>query len=264
MIQTILIFLGIPILLLPLFCTLSKKKKLTIWGGIFILICIAFAILEYLNVRKASNAEERLNDEKQTLNHRVDSLLDQTRNLSDTVYLFKSILSSLDYQSTITNEKLTSIRKANDSLNNKLIVSDRPVFTLSESKIIKSNFPDSLHSLEFTFTNSGIRSATNVFGKMYISFRDTTWDTGTISVSRSDVFPSKQGFVLHMPMKYRLQDATYQFPIFYYFKFTYSDIILDTIYTFESALKISPSILTELTMCKEWEVEKIRKAVNSK
>jgi len=164
----------------------------------------------------------------------------------------------------VTNKTVKTLGRINENLQAKIIKSDRPQLVLANTKIMGRNLQEKISSIDFTFINQGKRSATNVFGKMYVSYSDTTWDTGTLSVSRSDIFPNNRGFVLHQPMKFEPDVATYEKPICYYFRLTYSDILLDTLYNFEIAMKVSPALTTELIMCKEWEVDRIRKVLKLK
>lgn len=263
-IQSLIILLGIPILIIPLFFPIVKEKRLTTSGIIFIIICVGFAFLQFFNERTNSRKEAQLMNDKIELKYSLDSLVTQTKGLTDTLSIFRSALFSIDKQFGETSKKVSSLGRMNDSLNTKIIESDRPQFVITSSKINKSSSPDEPSFIDFIFINQGKRSAINVFGKMYISFRDTTWDTGTISISRSDIFTNNHGFELHYPMKFEPTLATFENPIYYYFKITYSDIVLDTIYPFDLALKVSPALQTELTMCKEWEVENIRKTLKLK
>ena len=78
------------------------------------------------------------------------------------------------------------------------------------TKINKSSVKGSLSSLDVDFNNFGKRSVADVFGKLYISFRDTILDTGTIPVSRSDIFPNNMGFSYHEQMLFEPTLSTYK------------------------------------------------------
>jgi hypothetical protein len=220
--------------------------------------------LQILNEHKSSKSESKLEKDKKDSKNEVDSLIKKTINLSDSIQILKGILISIDNKFYETNQKVAFLGKINNSLNKKLIESDRPLLDISMTKINKSSVKGSLSSLDIDFNNFGKRSVADVFGKEYISFRDTIWDTGTISVSRSDIFPNNRGFSLHEKMLFEPILSTYKTPIYYYFKLTYSDIILDTLYKFERIMKVIPDLPNELVLCREWEIEKIRNAINSK
>jgi len=262
LLKIFLIILGLPILILPLTTKIINNKKLTIGGIFFVIFLALFTLCQFLNEQENSRNEILLENNKVELSKRVDSLYIKTLNLSDSLINLKNILLAIDSQFYYTSNKLFDLRQINDSLNLQLFESDRPIFHLVSTEIHRSKIYNNKYTIDFHFGNEGIRAVTNVFGKMYILFNDTLYYNGTLPISKSDIFPSNKGFTYHSPMKNDPDSTSLEKPIYYYFKLTYSDIILKKSYPYEVVMKLNPftkgNCLEKLVLCKNWEEKKIK------
>ncbi|MCG6191354.1 hypothetical protein [Maribellus maritimus] len=272
LLKILLIIIGLPILILPLATDLMKNKKITKSGIAFLFFVILFTALQIVNERQNSKAEAKLESEKQDLSNNVDSLKIRTQNLSDSLSNFKKVLLSIDSKFYNTNNKLSDLSKINDSLNIKLIQSDRPIFHLTSTKIYKSKIYNNQHTIDFDFGNEGVRAATNIYGRMFTFFADTLFDNGDLGITKSDTYPNKKGFTIHAPMKVNPDSSSLAEPIYYYFSVHYSDLILKTSYSYVVVMKLPPfkkgNCMNELAICKNWEenmmIKRVEKTLHNK
>ena len=268
LLSILLIIIGLPILILPLSTDLISNKKITKSGLIFLFFVILFTSLQIINEKRNSTTEEILENKKIDLTKNVDSLKMRTQNLSDSLIIFKKILISIDSQFSNTNSTLFNLRKVNDSLNIKLIESDRPIFHLVKTSIIKSKFFNNQHSIDIIFANEGTRAVTNVYGKQFTLHGDTIFDNGNLQISRTETYPKNQGFTIHTTMRINPDSTSLKEPIYYYFSLNYSDLILKTTYPYVVVMKLIPfskgNCLDELVFCKDWEVNNVKKIIEKK
>lgn len=269
-IKILLIIFGIPILILPITSKI-KDKKLTIYGLSFLICVLAFTTFQIINESQNSKQEVRLVNEKKEIMNKVDSLRILSKNLTDSIDKLKHILLSIDNQFYRTNKKIFQLGKVNDSLNQLVFLTDRPVFHNTSSMIVKSTTSEYQYMIDIDFINEGKRSATNVYGKRYTIIgydNPEIYDNGTIQISRTDVFPDQHGFTVHVPMKFNPDSTNFDKPVYYYFDMKYSDIILKTQYQYEIAVRMDPikksKYINELSMCRDWEQAHLKKLIYQK
>ena len=260
--KILLILIGLPILILPLTTDLIKNKRLTKPGFIFLAIVVVFASFEIIIERQNSSLEAEGEKEKGEMVLTIDSLSIKTKNLSDSLVNLKTILMSIDSQFYYTNYSLSELQIVNDSLSNQLINSDRPILNLSSTKIVKSNLYKDKYEIQFIFINEGKRALTKVKGVSYSIKGFAVYDHGTASTTINDIYSNNKGFTIHHDMKFNPDSTSLKEPIYYYFEFTYSDLILSNSYSFDIVMKMIPfekgNHYKELVSCRNWENEKIK------
>lgn len=147
-----------------------------------------------------------------------------------------------------------------------LIESERPIFNLTSTKIFKSKIYNGEYTIDFNFGNEGKRAVTNVSGRVYTVYKDFVKFNGSLPINRSEVYPSNKGFTFHDKMPINPDTSSLSVPIYYYFTLTYTDLIRETSYPYETVKKLAPfkqgNCLDELALCKEWEVNKIKDIVD--
>jgi len=147
-----------------------------------------------------------------------------------------------------------------------LIESERPIFNLTSTKIFKSKIYNGEYTIDFNFGNEGKRAVTNVSGRMYTVYNDSVISNESLPINGSDIYPSNKGFTFHNKMPINPDSSALKKPIYYYFTFTYEDLIRKTSYAYEAAMKIAPFkqgyCLDQLALCKEWEVNKIKRMID--
>jgi len=258
LLKVLLIIFGIPILILPFFGVIVKKRKLTGIGIVFIISVILFSIFQYLYERNNSKIEK-------IFKYKIDSINIAVNNLRDSLTYFKEIILSVDNQLYITRNELTNIVQKNDSLNKENFESSRPILNLTSTEIKRSTIFKGNYGIEFQFANLGVRAVTNVHGKMYTIHGDTITENGSIPISKSDIYANKKGFTIHSQLKFNPESKSLLEPIYYYFKLTYSDIISKQVYPYEIVMKFNPfdngKFMNELILCRNWEKTKIKSMV---
>lgn len=147
-----------------------------------------------------------------------------------------------------------------------LIILGIPILILPlTTKIVKNKKFKNNYEINIIFKNNGRRPATNIFGKMYSIHGDTVSVKGTISLSRSDIYSNNQGFTIHEPMKFNPDSVSLKIPIHYYINLKYSDLISESSYYYEIAMKLKPfkkgNFLNELVLCREWETSNLKERI---
>jgi hypothetical protein len=262
LIKILLVLFGVLVILLPLITVITENKKVTKWGKLFYVIISLFALLQIINEINNSNDIVHSANATNDLKRKVDSLNIIGMKSSDTINKLKGILHSIDRQVGYTNVKLAKI----DGNDNEKIKSDRPVIQLISGQIIKNNSSKNDHSINFVFNNTGKRSATSIVGDVYVMCRDTLYYMGSFPMSKSDIISYNSSITFHTTLNFSIDSISFIDPIYFYFKGTYSDLILRTPYNFESSMKIAPfikgDISPELAYCPNWIVSKIRKDID--
>jgi len=271
-INVALLFITILLLVLPTFDLRNKDelkwyKKLTGWGIMFYIAVILLAIFQIVKECQTTKAETVLTNERNILKIDVDSLAKVIESNTDTISKLRGILSSIDSKLFITNKTLSALDKTNDSMNLKILEYDRPIIHLTSAKMVKDKYSKHKYLIIFSFLNGNKSSATNVFGKCYTMYRDTLWDNGTLSVNKTDVFTYDKGFSIGRPMNLNPDSTSLQYPIYYYFSLSYSDIFLRSSYHYEVAMAMNPfnkgDYVTDLGTCRDWERLKIKGRVDN-
>jgi len=139
MIQFLIIIIGVAIILIPLLGQIKTKRKLTKTGISFIILCIIFAILQVFYAYRSEKNESKLLNDKTELKFTVDSLKTRIVDMSDSISRLKLVLISIDHHFGETSKAFNKLSKINDSLNVKLIETDRPIIVLESSQIRNSD-----------------------------------------------------------------------------------------------------------------------------
>jgi hypothetical protein len=255
-------------------------KKLTKWGKIFYAIAIIATMLQIIKEKLNSDNERLLAGERNELKNEVKSLRDTITILkriatssSDTIRILYGGLNSLTNQSSsierqvyITNEKVSVLGKTTDSMKQIMVESDRPIINLISAKINRSGFAKNEH-IAFTFVNIGKRPATNLSGKVYGMTKDIVFKNAILPFSKSQIMTSNQALTSRMNLMFNLNPDSTSFdaPIYYYHKITYSDLITGITYNVEFGSKINPftkgKYEPNLFLCSSSEIERMKKAI---
>jgi len=269
LLKILLIFFGIPILILPITSKIRDKKKTTKLGIVFMICVLIFTIVQIVNETQNYRNENRLEVKKRESENKADSLKLLSKNLADSLENLKKVLLSIDNQFYKTNEKLFQFGKVNDSLNQLIFLTDRPIFHVTTSKIVKYNTAGYQYMVDTYFANEGKRSATNVFGKSYtiIGYDEPEIHVmGTFQVSRTDVFPELSGFIKHEPLMFNPDSTNFDKTVYFYYVMSYSDVILKTTYEYEIAFRMDPikkgKFINELSSCRDWEQSHLKELIS--
>lgn len=267
-IKALLIITGIPILILPIISKIKNDKNLTAYGYLFLILVLIFTALQFENESINAKNEKKLSAEKDEMKNKVDSLNMLSKNLTDSIHSLKYVLLSLDDKYYQNNKKVLQLSKSNDSLTNLVFISERPVFSLSSSKIVKYDL-ECKYWIDFTFLNEGKRSATNVYGKLYIFqgyFNPKIRYDGTLTCSLRDIYSNNRGFTMHKELLSNPDSVNYELPIYFYFQVNYSEITIDKKYHYDVVVRLGPfkkgKYLNDLFLCKEWELSHFRDLIS--
>jgi hypothetical protein len=261
-------------------------KKLTRNGIIFyiaILSAIVFQVIkefqnskrEDISINKINNLTDNLDSVKRIAFYSSDTIGNLKDSISKLIRVIdligdksssiESKSGSIERQLYLTDKKVSLLGKTNDSLNKKIFESDRPILSLVSAEITNNKSRGNNHFIDFKFISEGKRPVTNLYGKAYSMYRDTVSIIGTLPVSRSDVFTNQKVLIYSLPMDFDPDSTSIENPIFYYFKLSYSDLILNTSYSLDIAMKMNPfekgKYLTFLVNCPNWEIAKMKRTI---
>ncbi len=283
--NSIFIAITVALLILPATAELINRKerikwykRLTGWGILFYITVFLGAFLQIKQDKQNTKNEIHLLSQIDSLTTIALNNSDTINNLkiivtssSDTISILKGILGSIESKSNsiesqlyLTDKKVSDLGKTNDSLNQKIIESDRPQLVLYSAIITSDEFIKKKH-INFSFMNNGKRTMTNVFGKVFAMYKDTVHDLGALGISRAETFQTNAGFTYRLRMTLDPDTESLVTAIYYYFKLTYSDLILKTSYDFEIARRLDPFKKGEyrpsLTLCPDWEITKMKRTI---
>jgi hypothetical protein len=275
-INILLIVIAIFIVIIPIKWDLATKKNkvLTKYGVIFICLILLTTILQVK--KELINKEEDSHKDKinKSLIDRSDSLNVIIKSLNDTVLTLRKMLLTIDVTTKITSDRLKSFHVLNESLNTKVLESDRPQITFYSANFIEEKINDK-NVIAIEFANIGKRSATNIYGNEYlINSRDYRLNDlvllrkETFMISRKDIIGSNMVIKIREPFIINPYEEDMNFNLFYYFGLKYSDILSNKEYSFEIALRV-PSFkkgkfYKEFGFIKDWEQMKIKTFVSNK
>lgn len=258
-----LIISGIIILVLPLTTDIVVERKVTKYGKIFLVIVVILAILQIVGERKNTINNSKLEKDKEELSNKVDSLNLLSTNLADSLKAVRKVLTSIDSQFYVTNSTLIGLQHINNEIHKKNINTDRPVLIMSTSRVHKSKDFKKLY-VDIDFINSGKRSATDVKGIIYAVSTDKV-NPISLGITESEIFPFNKGFTTSIIWDVNPDSVECLNPIYFYAKYTYSDLILNTVWSYESIMKLPPfsdnNHTDKLNLCSQQELDEIKSII---
>ena len=259
----LLIIFGIAILVLPLTTDIVNDKKVTKYGKIFLFVVLIFAILQIVNERMNSINNSILEKDKIELSNKVDSLHFLSTNLSDSLNTLRKVLTSIDSQFYVTNSTLIGLKNDNNELQKSYVKTDRPILFMNSSRVHKSKDLNKLY-VDIIFLNIGKRAATNVKGKIYAVSTDKV-NPISLGITTSEIFPYNKGFTTSIIWDINKDSVICREPIYFYVNYTYSDLILNILWSYESIMKLDTfsnnNYSDRLNLCSQKELEEIKSLI---